>query len=261
MPAELVQVKTHGAGGTIVLNRLDKRHALSREMLRQISQALSDLHQEKKVRAVILTATGDVFCAGMDLYEIHDTAQLDDPHPQWLDDARLYRQVMEQMLQFPKPIIAGLNGPVLGGGTGLVLAADVVVAGASAKFGVPAPYRGMVAGMVAPLLAFRIGHGQAAHLMLTAKTIDAEEAFRMHLFHEIVPDDLIWARGNELATELSKTAQEAIAMTKRIINETIGERLTTLLAAGAAADATAKTTEAATEGVQAFIEKRDPSWP
>lgn len=261
MPSELVQVKTHGSGGTIVLNRLDKRHALSREMLRQISQALMDLHQEKKVRAVILTGAGNVFCAGMDLYEIHDTAQSDDPHPQWLEDARRYRQVMEQMLQFPKPIIAAINGPVLGGGAGLLLAADIVIAGQSATFGVPAPYRGMVAGMVAPLLAFRIGHGQAAHLLLTAKTIDATEAFRMHLFHEVVADDLIWARGNELATELSKMAQEAIAMTKRIINETIGERLTTLLATGAAADATAKTTEAASEGVQAFVEKREPTWP
>jgi len=261
MSTAIVQVKTHPPAGTIVLQRPEKRNALSRQMLAQISQAFMDLHQEKKVRAVILTGAGKTFCAGMDLHEIHATAQSNDPHPQWLEDSQLYRRLIEQMLQFPKPIIASVNGPALGGGVGLVLASDIVVAGMSATLGVPAPYRGMVAGMAAPLMAFRIGAGPAAHLLLTGRTIDAPEAARLNIFHELVADDLVWARANELATELAKTAQESIALTKRVMNETVGEHLTTLLAAGAAAEATSKTTEAAQEGVAAFVEKRDPTWP
>ncbi len=115
--------------------------------------------------------------------------------------------------------------------------------------------------MVAPLLNFRIGGGMAANLLLTGKTIDATEAARLNLFHEVVDEDLVWARANELAGQLSQAAHESVTLTKRMLYETIGEQLTTLLAAGAAANATAKTTEAAVEGVSAFVEKREPQWP
>jgi enoyl-CoA hydratase/carnithine racemase len=257
----LVQIKSHPPGGTIVLNRPDKRNALSRPLLEEIAQGLSDLHQEKKVRAVILTGAGSVFSGGMDLHEMHATSQSDDPQSQWFADAQQYRSVIEQMLRFPKPIIASVNGPALGGATGLVLAADIVIAAQSATFGIPATRRGLVAGMVAPLLTFRIGAGPAANLLLTGNTIDATEAARLNIFHELVEDDLVWARANDVAAEIGQASHEAITLTKRMLNETIGEQLSTLLAAGAAANATAKTTEAAVEGLAAFVERREPEWP
>ncbi len=244
-----------------MLNRPDKRNALSRQVLQDLAQAFSDLHQEKKVRAVILTGSGTSFCAGMDLHEIHATSRSDDPQPQWFADAQQYRKLLEQMLQFPKPIIASVNGPALGGGAGLLLASDIVIASKTATFGIPAPYRGVVAGMVAPLLNFRVGGGMAAHLLLTGKTIEADEAARLNIFQELVDDELVWARANDIAAEFANTSHEAVTLTKRVLYETIGENLPTLLAAGAAADATSKTTEAATEGVTAFIEKREPNWP
>ncbi len=138
MSTSLVNVRSHAPGGTIVLNRPNKRNAHSRQVLTDLSQGFSDLHQEKKVRAVILTGAGSTFCAGMDLHEIHATNQGDDPQLQWFEDAQQYRKLMEQMLHFPKPIIASVNGPVLGGGTGLMLAADIVIASKSASFGIPA---------------------------------------------------------------------------------------------------------------------------
>jgi enoyl-CoA hydratase/carnithine racemase len=81
------------------------------------------------------------------------------------------------------------------------------------------------------------------------------------LFHEIVPHDLVWARAHEVAKECARAAPEALALTKRMLNETIGESLSTMLSAGAAVSATARTTEAASEGIAAFLEKRDPQWP
>jgi enoyl-CoA hydratase/carnithine racemase len=125
----------------------------------------------------------------------------------------------------------------------------------------PEPKRGLVAGIIAPLLAFRIGGGQAAYALLTTRAFDAHEAHRIGLVHEIVKADQLWARGEQLAAECAKSAPEAILMTKRMLNETIGEHLTTQLAAGAAVSATARTTEAAAEGLAAFLEKREPNWP
>jgi methylglutaconyl-CoA hydratase len=261
MSQPLVKTKLHEHAGTIILNRPDKRNALSRDLLRELAQAFDDLHQERRVRAVVLTGAGSSFCAGMDLGEMLQTSKEPDPHPRWHDDAVQYRDLLEKMLRFPKPIIAAVNGPAMAGGAGLVLASDIVLGAAEARFGLPEPKRGLVAGVIAPLLVFRIGAGQAASLMLTARSIDGTEAARLGLFHEIVATEKLWARSVEVAAECAESAAEALALSKRMLNETIGEHLVTLLAAGAAVSATARTTEAAAEGVAAFLEKRAPKWP
>ncbi len=260
MPGPLVQVKVHVPSGTIILNRPEKRNALSRELLQQLEQAFRDLHQERKVRAVILTGAGQAFCAGMDLAEMKATQEMENPFQQWHEDAVQYREIVELMLRFPKPIIAAVNGPAVAGGAGLVMASDLTVAAPSASFGLPEPRRGVVAGMVAPLLAFRLGGSQAARLLLTAQSIDAAEAHRIGVYHELTGEDQVWARAHQLAIECAQSAPEALQLTKKVLNETIGEHLVTLLAAGAAASATARTTEAAKEGLAAFLEKREPQW-
>ena len=241
----LVESKKHPPSGTIVLNRPDRRNALSRCLIQELLQAFEDFHAEKSVRAVIVTGAGDAFCAGMDLAEMLDTTKRNNAQEQWFHDAVQYKEVIEHMLRFPKPIIAAVNGPAVAGGAGLVLACDIVVASDQARFGLPEPQRGLVAGLVAPLLAFRIGGGYAAKLLLSADLIDATEAKRVNLFHEVVGPDLVWARSHALAERCSKSAAEALQLTKKMLNETIGEQLGMLLSAGAAASATSRTTEAA----------------
>lgn len=255
-----VLVKKNLPSGTIVLNRPDKRNAISRQMLADLIQALDDLHQERKVRAVILTGAGSAFCAGMDLAEMQATAQHQGAYSQWHEDAVQYRELIDKMLLFPKPIIAAVNGPAVAGGAGLVLASDLVVGTPEAKFGLPEPKRGIVAGLVAPLLAFRAGGSAAAKLLLTARTIEPSEAQQLGIYHEVVKNSFVWARAQEIAGEIAGCAPEAMQLTKKMLNETIGEHLQTLLSAGAAASATARTTEAAREGLAAFLEKREPRW-
>jgi methylglutaconyl-CoA hydratase len=256
-----IRIKVHAPSGTIILDRPSRCNALSRAMLRDLHQAFEDLHQERQVRAVILTGAGSAFCAGMDLVEMHETRQSEDAHPQWFSDAVQYKELLELMLRFPKPIIAALNGPAVAGGAGLALASDLVIASPEARFGFPEPRRGIVAGLVAPLLAFRVGGSQAARLLLTAEAIQAVEAHRIGLYHELVAAELIWARGHALAELCAESAPEALQLTKRMLNETVGEHLGTLLSAGAAASAASRTTEAAAEGLAAFVEKRPPIWP
>ncbi len=256
-----LRLHVHETAGTVILNRPEKRNALSRQLLRELRQALEDFHLQRSVRAVVLTGAGSAFCAGMDLTEMLETAEQEDAQRLWHQDAELYRELLEQMLLFPKPIIAAVNGPAVAGGAGLVLACDVVVAAPEARFGLPEPLRGLVAGMVTPLLAFRIGGGQAGRLLLTSEIIPAEEAHRIGVFHELVASDRLWARAVELAAQCARGAPEALQLTKRMLNETVGASLSTLLATGAAISATARTTEAAREGLQAFKEKREPNWP
>lgn len=258
-----LRLNIHEHTATVILNRPDKRNALNRALLAGLHQTFDDLHQEKRVRAVVLTGSGSAFCAGMDLGEMLDTNRQERATAlaQWHEDAVMYQTLVERMLRFPKPIIAAVNGPAVAGGGGLVLGCDLVVAAHEATFGLPEPLRGIVAGLVTPLLAFRIGGGQAARLLLSAMMIDAAEALRIGLFHEVTTSDHLWPRAVELATQCARSAPPALQLTKRMLNETVGEHLFTLLSAGAAVSATARTTEEAAEGLAAFIEKRLPVWP
>ncbi|HUY36709.1 MAG TPA: enoyl-CoA hydratase/isomerase family protein [Pirellulales bacterium] len=256
----LLRINLHQRTGTIILNRADKRNALNRALLSELDLALDDLHLERKVRAVVLTGAGSAFCAGMDLAEMAETSRQKDAYAQWHADARQYLDLILKMWRFPKPLIAAVNGPAVAGGAGLLLACDIVLAADNATFGLPEPLRGVVAGMVSPLLAFRIGGGHAARLLLTAATIDAAEARRIGLFHEVVAPDHLWPRAVEMADQCARCAPEALLLTKQMLNETVGEHLPTLLSAGAAASAAARTTEAAAEGLAAFFEKRAPQW-
>ncbi len=257
----LVDIRVHAPSGTIILQRPTKRNALSRLMMLQVQQAFEDLHQERRVRAVILTGAGSAFCAGTDLAELEATIATDDAKEQWYRDTLQLKQLLETMLRFPKPIIAAVNGPALGVGAGLVLASDIVLGTPEARFGLPEPRHGLVAGLLSPLLAFRVGAGVAAQLLLTGATISATEAWQRGIYHQIVPFEQAWAAGHEQAQECARLSPEAVQLTKRMLNETVGEHLITLLNAGAAVSATAHTTEAAHEGLTAFVQKREPHWP
>jgi enoyl-CoA hydratase/carnithine racemase len=256
-----LRINLHEQTATIIFNRPEKRNALSRQLLAELEQALEDLHRQKSVRSVLLTGAGPAFCAGMDLSEMLETSKSDHAHAQWSEDALSYRDLLERMLRFPKPLIAAVNGPALAGGAGLMLACDIVIAADTATFGLPEPLRGLVAGVVSPLLAFRAGAGVAGYLLLTSAVIDSAQAHRLGLFHEVVSADHLWPRAVEIANQCARGAPEALQLSKRMLNETIGERLMTELTAGAAISATARTTEAAAEGLSAFLEKRQPTWP
>jgi len=255
-----IEVKVVDCAGTIILHRPDHGNALTLHMLGQLVEALDDLYRERRVRAIILTGAGATFSEGMDVREMQADPTEPSAQQQWGEDAASYRDVVLRMMEITKPIIAAVNGPALAGGAGLVAASDVVVASTAASFGLPDPRRGLVAGVVAPLLCFRLGAGHAARLLLTSTTISAQEAHSLGIFHELVQPDQVWARAMQVAQECAAGAPEAIQLTKRLLFETVGEQLATQLAAGAVMSATARTTAAAQEGIAAFLEQRPPEW-
>lgn len=256
-----IQVKVHGPSGTVILNRPAKKNALTQSMIDQIQLALSDLHQEKKVRLVVITGAADAFSAGMDMQEIKDAMSDSRAQQKWFDDCSAQQQLLETMLRFPKPIVAAVNGLALGFGATLALASDIVIGTEKAAFGFPETSWGLVPGFAAPLLAFRLGAGLSADRLMRGNILTGSEALSLGIYHTLVPEDLVWAKASEIAQEQQKQSPLAVAMSKRMLNETVGEKLFTQLAAGAAATASARTTEAAAEGVQAFLEKREPEWP
>ncbi|MEQ1827147.1 MAG: enoyl-CoA hydratase/isomerase family protein [Pirellula sp.] len=252
----MIKTRKQVPSGTIILDHPASRNALSREMVGNLLEAFSDFHREPLVRAVILTGSGPVFCSGVDLKQWNEIAKENEPLEQWQDVASELQELIEVMLRFPKPIIACVDGAVFGAGLAIVLACDLVVSSPRSSFQLPAPKHGLISGLVAPLMAFRCGGGVAARLLLGAEVFDTTEAHRVGLVHHVVSSELTWAKSHDQATKIAEGAAESVQMSKRLLNEMIGESLLMHLASGAAAMATACSTTAATEGLSAFAEKR-----
>jgi enoyl-CoA hydratase/carnithine racemase len=252
----MIKVSKHPPSGTIALDRIGKRNALTREMVDRLIQALSDFHQQANVRAVILTHSGSVFCSGVDLNQWQESTDREDAMEIWFEDAVQLQRLLESMLKFPKPIIAAVDGAAVGFGVALMLACDLVVASNRSTFSVPAVKRGLVSGLVTPLLNFRAGAGMAARMTLGCDELTAEEFKTAGIVHHIVASDQIWVRANAMADSISQSAAESVQLSKRLLNEMVGESLSVWLSNAAAATASACTTEAAKEGMRAFVEKR-----
>jgi enoyl-CoA hydratase/carnithine racemase len=248
---------------TIVLDRPEVRNALNSRVIEELSQTLSDIHQEKRVRAVVLTGKGDHFCSGVDLKEFADYTQLEplDAQQQWFTAWRELTELCETLLRFPKPVIAAIDGPAIGAGLAIALSADMIIMSDRGTMVANAAHRGLIGGVTAPLLEFRFGAAVAARMLLTGQPIDAEEAFRLGMCCEVTPSDQVWVVANQWAKHCQTAPDESLQATKRILNESIGETLLTNLASGAATGATLCHSESATEGIRSFVEKRLPDWP
>ncbi len=258
-----VDVKVHDHVATILMDRANARNALSPQLVNDLQTAFSDLHQEKKVSAVVLTGVGDHFCSGVDLKVLREISEMPQQEAlgEWLTLWRHQVELFEQMLRFPKPIIAAVDGVAVGAGFALALACDLIVPSESTWFSAAAIKRGLVGGATAALLTFRGGGAIAARMLLGGQDLSASAAYSLGLCLQPVTSDQIWVAAVEQAKQSSCGPQEAVQATKRLLNESIGEILISQLASGAADSATACTTESATEGIKSFLEKREPNWP
>lgn len=256
----MIDIKIHNNCGTILLNDPKRCNPLNRRTLEELKQAFDDLRQEKKVRGIILTGAGAHFCSGLDARELKETSESDDALQQWFVDAELQRSLLEQMMQCPKPIIAAVDGAAIGSGFALVLACDLVVASHRATFQIPAARLGLVSGLAVPLLQFRGGAALAARLVIGGQELSAQELKEVGIVHHVVDHEQVWVRASTWIDTIAEGASEAIQLSKKVLNEMVGESLSTMLTSGAAATATALTTEAAQEGLAAFNEKRPPKF-
>jgi enoyl-CoA hydratase/carnithine racemase len=257
-----VDIKINGPVATILIGRPEKLGALDPILIEDLQVALGDVHQERKVRAVILVGHGSYFSAGMDLDVMSRIGQLpaEEAMGQWFTLWSRWTECLENMLRFPKPVIAAVDGIAMGAGFALALAADMIVASPSASFRCSAPHHGLVGGATVALLHFRAGGAIAARYALTCDTIDAAAAHRMGWCDAPVPSEQIWVAAEKLGRQCAEGSPESIAATKRILNETIGETLLSQIAAASAVSATMCSTPSAAEGILAFKEKRTPKF-
>ena len=255
---ELLNISRGGDVVQVTLNRPDKRNVLTRGMLDELLQVFRGLTPD--VRLVVLRANGSVFCAGMDLQEMQETATRPDAAQIWQQDAERYRQVLETLFFLPCPTLCVVQGPALAGGVGLVLACDLVMATEAASFALPEPKRGIIAAMVLPLAVQRLGYGPASWLLLAGKTLHLEESCRCGLVHETTTSMTVDQDVSAAIAAVLTGAPSILSLTKQQLQAPIADQLRADWDAAARVSAEARSRPEAREGLQAFLERRVPNW-
>ncbi len=257
MPDALVEQQDHVL--IVTMNRPEARNALSGEMLAIMREAWDRVDEDPDIRVCILTGAGGAFCAGADLKAM-TTAHPSDSFKQggW-DLTRIDGLLKGRRLT--KPLIAAVEGPAIAGGTEILQATDIRVAGESARFGVSEARWGLFPlGGSAVRLPRQIPYTIAADILLTGRHLSAAEAYRIGLIGHVVPDGQALEKSLELAGMIANNGPLAVQAILRTIRETEGmpENEAFKIEAGIGMGVFAS--DDAKEGPRAFAEKRKPSF-
>ena len=256
--SDLVLVEVRDGAGIVTINRADRRNALSRALIAALLEAVNRVADDPKVRAVILTGAGPVFCAGMDLAELQESLSVShDETPVWDDALRLGR-LYDRLYSLPKPTIAAVNGSAVAGGAGLVSVCDLAVSVPGAKFGYPEVRRGLVAAMVLPHLMRHVGERMARYLLLTGELIDAEAACAAGFVNLVVPAEKLIEQALTWARACAEGGPRALGLTKELL--TRFSRQSVSIEEAAHASAAPRLTEECRRGLEAFFAKRPAPW-
>ena len=248
---------SHADGvANLTLNRAEKFNPLSEEMLVALQTALDSIAKDSSVRVVVLAASGKAFCAGHDLKQMRA-----DPSAAYYK--KLFDQCSKLMLtiqKMPQPVIARVQGLATAAGCQLVAMCDLAVAASDAKFAVSGVNYGLFCSTPSVGLSRNIARKQAMEMLLTGEFIDAETARERGLVNRVVSADALDAEINKLASSILAKPAVAIAMGKQLFYSQLEMGIAAAYQLAGETMACNMMDEAALEGVQAFIEKRPPSW-
>jgi enoyl-CoA hydratase len=251
----LIEYEPSNAVAVVRLNRPEKLNALSREMIRELSNLFTNLNSQPDLRAIILTGTGDkAFCAGIDITEQPGVG--DD---QALEISELGKTLFNQIENWGLPVIAALNGIASGVGCELALACHLRIASGNAEFSLPETGLGAIPDFGGTeRFARDTDEGRALEMMRTGKTLDAAEALRFGLINRIARAGELLAEAEGLANEIAQLAPLAIRACLEAVTRGTQISLAEGLALESQLFASLFATEDVREGTSAFLEKRVP---
>ena len=236
------------------LNRLEVRNALNIDLRARLADEVSRAGADPTVRCLVITGSDTVFAAGADIKMM---AEADPIEIMARNQQKYWRTIMD----CPKPVIAAIEGYALGGGLELALCADIIVAGDSAKLGLPEVNLGILAGGGGTQKLTRlVGSKRAMLLLLTGRMFGAAEALAMGVVSEVAPAGQALARAIVIASEIAAQPPIAVMQIKEIVNAGINAPLETALMLERKALLLQFATQDQKEGMRAFLEKRKPKF-
>jgi enoyl-CoA hydratase len=255
--SELVLSERRDAVLVLTFNRPDKLNALSTAMLNELERRLDDAERGVSVRVVILTGAGEkAFVAGADIGEYAEQDQ--DAFGEY---QRYSRRLFTRIEQFPKPVIGAVNGYALGGGFEIALCCDVLIASSNARFGLPEGLLGLSpGGGGTQRLTRAAGTFVAADVLLSARRLTPEDAFRLGLVAEVVEPERLMETALAKAEAMAKVAPLATSEMLRLIEIAGDATLEDGLTLEQEALARLRASADAAEGIDAFVDKREPKF-
>ncbi len=244
--------------GTITLNRPAKLNAFAGAMRQEVTQAVREMADHDDVRVLVITGAGRAFCAGADIGYMKDLIERNDTDA-FRDLVEAGREVVTTIRTTSKPVVASLNGAAAGGGANMALACDLRIASEKASIGQTFNKIGLHPDWGGTYFLPRlVGSAKALELIFSGEMIGAEEGHRIGLFNTVVPHDQLEAETQKLAQTLARKPPLALALAKKAIYQSDDRDLNAMLDLELEHQLSCFSSEDATEGLKAFLEKRQP---
>jgi methylglutaconyl-CoA hydratase len=254
----MLSIERNDCWVTLRLDRPEVGNALNGEVIAKLHDALATLQDDPEVRGLVLTGTGKVFSAGADLSWMNKMKQASEAEN--LRDAKTTGALFHALSNFPRPVVALVNGPARGGGVGLVAACDFAVASTTAHFAFTEVRLGIIPAVISPFVLRKLGESRARRLFLTGETFSAEQALTWGLLDRVLPPNELERGLDALMQTLQACAPGAIARVKELVREVSGASDEELSGTTARLLAEARVSPEAQEGMSAFLEKRPAAW-
>lgn len=258
MSYETISISKQEGIATIILNRPDKLNAICPELVTDLINAIDEIGRDDEVRSVLLTGAGRAFCAGGDVASL--LSSTDNPI-ELMENSRQGAQIITGMRTMPKPWVAAVNGPAIGAGCNLALGCDIIIAARNASFSQAFVNLGLhpdTGGVY--LLTRLVGTARACELIFTGKMIGADDAEKIGLINQVVPEDQLENTARKMALHLATGPSKAIGMAKTTIYQGMTMDMASVLEAEVRAASLSIATEDAKEGIKAILEKRKPEF-
>lgn len=254
---KVVLTKIENGICTIFLNRSKVMNSINKQMLFELKNILQDLRFNKEIRVLIITGSGDkAFCAGADLKERITLSE-----KEVKEFIYNIRTTMSTIADFPKPVIAAINGIALGGGTEMALACDIRICSDNAKMGLTETKLAIIPGAGGTQRLPRIvGLAKAKELIFTGRTVDSNEALSIGLVNKVTTSDNLLSEALNMAKMISENGPIAIEQAKKAVNKGYELDLESGLVFESEAYQSCIPTKDRIEGLTAFAEKRKPSY-
>jgi methylglutaconyl-CoA hydratase len=253
-----LRVERDGPIRRIVLNRPDVRNAFDEEMIRELTAAFAEVSFDSGARVVVLSGSGKIFCAGADVHWMRRAASYS--REENLEDAQRMARMLRTIDTCAKAVVGQIRGAAIGGGVGLAAVCDIAVASDNAVFSFAEVKLGILPAAISPYVLRAIGPRQGRDCFLTGDRFGAEEARRIGLVHQVVPDDELEAAVAKKVSSLLTSGPEAVSAAKRLIETVAPLAIDDAFSVTAQAIADRRASEEGREGLSAFLEKRKPSW-
>lgn len=241
----------------LTLNRPAKHNAFDDQMIQAMNDQLNRWHTDSAVRVLVIDAKGHSFSAGADLGWMKRTATLS--REDNLSDANALASMMKRIDRFPCPVVTLVNGTAYGGALGIIAASDIAFCCPNAKFCLSEVRMGLIPSVISPYVIRAIGERSARRYMLSTEIMSADDAYRLGLVHAIEAD--LPTAADKLTKRLLDNGPSAMEACKALIQTVSSSILDdTLIAETSHRIAHTRISEEGQEGLQAFLEKRRPSW-